>query len=97
MKNLTLDELGITRVERTSQELQGTLTDLAQIHKKRMEKMELYDPNKLEHNEVAHAISEWQEFNDLANERDWHEVDDFVGGCLSCKELPPEVVDNLEE
>ncbi len=34
-------------------------------------KAETYNPNKLAHQDPIHPISEWMEYNDLENERDW--------------------------
>ena len=57
---------------------------------------ESYDPNKLSHNEPFYPISEWQEFNTLNNERDWREIEEFIGGFM-CQDLPIEAAEVIEE
>ncbi len=52
---------------------------------------ESYNPNNLAHQEPLVPLSEWQEFNDLDNERDWGTIEEGFGKCLSCKDLPPEL------
>lgn len=37
--------------------------------------MESYNSNKLEHQEPVFPVSEWMEYNDLENERDWRTED----------------------
>lgn len=40
--------------------------------------MEQYNPNKAEHQEPVYPISEWMEYNDLQNERDWRTDDEEI-------------------